>query len=230
MIGIQGIEKIIFSEIPEICTIVINGGTGVLKTTFVIECARAILNSNENKVCLFFCFKDEVNLLVKRMNLQNYVEKGNLIIIDYDFIQENMPNEIFQYNIFKGVSSILTNFKEKYGDRLSFIALDPINILINQVPEENLRRYLYHFFTCIADLKTRSWIILEKIDEEPDIESAIPCHFLSDSIIELGMQETHNDVIRYMEVKKMRSVNHSLKRFQISYKKNSLKVLGPVYE
>ena len=33
MIGIQGLEKMIFSEIPESCTMMVNGDTGVLKST-----------------------------------------------------------------------------------------------------------------------------------------------------------------------------------------------------
>jgi KaiC/GvpD/RAD55 family RecA-like ATPase len=120
--------------------------------------------------------------------------------------------------------------KKQHGDDLKFVVLDPINSLYNHFSPGNLRRHLYHFFSRLADLKTQNWIICEQVFGGLETEASLPCHFLSDGIIELGIHETSNDVIRYVEIKKMRGVNHSLKRFQISYKNNLLKILGCAYE
>jgi KaiC/GvpD/RAD55 family RecA-like ATPase len=231
MIGIQGIDKVIFTKIPNACSIVVEGDTGALKTTFVAETIKSSLIKEKDKMCLFFSLKDNIEHFRKRFEQTGTsVEQEQLVIFDYDSLLDRKSPTLSGDNIFKSITEIIKEFKEKYEDRLAFVVIDPINVLYANFSQENLRRNLYHFFSSLTDLKTQNWVISEKVFGGLEEEAALPCHFLSDGIVELGILETSNDVIRYIEIKKMRGVNHSLKRFQISYKKNIIKILGCAYE
>jgi KaiC/GvpD/RAD55 family RecA-like ATPase len=230
MIGIQGIDKILFTGIPDACTITIDGDTGVLKTTFTVENIKAYLEQKPDDICIYINIKDDMQRFRQHFDLDKYEQKNNMHIYDYEKLLNTIESGNTGEKIFKGIAGLVENCKKQYGDRLKFIVLDPINSLYNHLSPGNLRRNLYHFFSKLADLHTQNWIICEQVPGGLETEALLPCHFLSDGIIELGIHETSNDVIRYMEIKKMRGVSHSLKRFQISYKNGVLKVLGCAYE
>jgi KaiC/GvpD/RAD55 family RecA-like ATPase len=230
MVGIQGIDKVLFTEIPESCSITIDGDTGVLKTTFVVENVKGYLDKNPDKICVYINLKDDARLFVERFNLQKYEENGSFLLYDYEKLLNKLGPANTGEKIFRGITGLVENCRKQYGDRLRFLVIDPINSLYNHFSQENLRRVLYHFFSSLTDVKTQNWIINERVDGGLEVEASLPCHFLSDGIIELGIHETSNDVIRYVEIKKMRGTNHSLKRFQISYKNGVLKILGCAYE
>lgn len=225
---ISGIEKVIMTPIPPHSTVIINGDTGVLKTTFAVEWVKSKLEDSLKKVCLFLNLKDETNFLIQHFQLQSFIEKKQMHIIDYDSLLEKISYQDLNSNLFDAIFITLDELQNIYGERLAFFILDPINLLFRNISNEKLRKNLYHFFSKISQYKMQSWLINEI---EKDIQDCLyPCYFLSDGIINLGTLETHNDIIRYIQVQKMRGVNHSLDRFQITYKKNQLKILGSTYE
>ena len=189
-----------------------------------------MLDEQPERKCFYCSLKDEPEALIKRFELAPYLEDERLIIYDYDSLIDKIPTNISRENILGGICKTFKDLRIIHGEKLSLFALDPINTLWSLIPIEHLRRVLYHFYSEIADSKSLNWIISEKIDERSNSEVLLPCYFLSDAIIDLGISETQNDVLRFIEVKKMRGVSHSLKRFQISYKKNILKILGSTYE
>lgn len=87
------------------------------------------------------------------------------------------------------------------------------------------RKDSYHFFTLLRNSGLTSFVTLET-----DGLGFTPESFLADGVIEMGSTETHEDVIRYIQVKKMRAVKHSMKKYQIIVESDGLSVLEPVYE
>jgi KaiC/GvpD/RAD55 family RecA-like ATPase len=103
-------------------------------------------------------------------------------------------------------------------------------VLETFINPKHIRRFLFHFFSELNDLHTTNWIVMESYDLTGESTAILPYHFLSDGIISLGMSETLDDVVRYLEVIKMRGVCHSLKKFQVSFRKGEFKILGAIYE
>jgi len=227
---IQGIEKVFFSKLPEQRTVLIEGETGVLKTTLILECLKNCLKQDEDSISIYASLKEDKGFFISHPDLKDYIEKEKLIIIDYDDIMDKIGRVTKNTNMFNGFSSILSGYHKKYGDKIKFLAIDPINVLETEIKFDNLRRILFHFFSFINDLGTKNWIAIEKGNSLSYHTASLPYHFLADGIIKLGMIETLDDVIRYMEIIKMRGVNHSLRRFQLSYKKDGIKILGAIYE
>lgn len=232
MNNIQGIEKVIFSELPDLNTILVEGDTGTLKTTFVLECIKSCLLKNEEKVCLFISLKEEKNYFLRKSVIKDLIEQRRFHVLDYENLMDKLSSYGIRRNIFDGISSIASDFKREYNNRFSIFAMDPINALEHIINKDNnnLRRILFHFFSRLRDLETRNWIIMESVQDALDSCATLPYHFLADGIVSLGMLETADDVIRYMEIIKMRGAEHSLKKFQIECKKNELKILGTIYE
>jgi KaiC/GvpD/RAD55 family RecA-like ATPase len=54
-------------------------------------------------------------------------------------------------------------------------------------------------------------------------------HFLADCVIELGLIEAGEDVKRYIQVRKMRGVNHRLEKNQLVVGEQGISVLGSIY-
>lgn len=227
---IQGIDKVIFSKLPERKTVLVEGETGVLKTTFVLECLKHCLKSDENSISLFVSLKEDKDYFYSHTGLGDFIKRKRLHIIEYDDIMDRIGRITKSKNMFDGLSSILSEYYKKYEDKIKILAIDPVNVMETEIKGDNIRRVLFHFFSYINDLGTDNWIVIEKGDSLSYQTTSLPYHFLADGIIRLGMLETLDDVIRYMEIVKMRGVNHSLKRFQLSYKKDGIKILGAIYE
>jgi len=229
MIGINGIENMLFSKIPERSTVLVHGDAGVLKTTFVMECVKEMLKKDLDKICLYLSLKDEPDFLKEHFSLHQLMDQGKILIKNYDFVMDEIPDRYPNLNHLEGISTYLKEMKKKYKDQLAFFVLDPINILFNSISPDSFRKNLYRFFSNIAQLGTQNWLVRETIEEAENVPLH-PCHFLADGLIHLGMMETSSDVIRYIEIQKMRGVHHSLKCFQISYKKKVLRILGATYK
>jgi KaiC/GvpD/RAD55 family RecA-like ATPase len=56
-----------------------------------------------------------------------------------------------------------------------------------------------------------------------------PEYFLVDGIIELEVIEANENVKRYIQIRKMRTANHSMEKHQIMVGKDGISILGSVY-
>src|SRR2546422_2733122 len=54
--------------------------------------------------------------------------------------------------------------------------------------------------------------------------------FLVDGIVVLGLDRSRGKLVRYLQVEKMRSVDHSMEKHAIEVRKGGLTVLGPIFE
>src|SRR2546428_694529 len=54
--------------------------------------------------------------------------------------------------------------------------------------------------------------------------------FLVDGIVILGLDRSRGKLVRYLQVEKMRSVDHSMEKHAIEVRKGGLTVLGPIFE
>lgn len=230
MIGLKGLDQIIFSPVPDASTVLLLGDAGVLKTTFAMESLRCQFQHDPESTGIYFSFKDDVDFLTKRFNLSDLQEQGRLKIYDYNSLLEESPGIDSPDNSLDGMVELINRFRSQHGGRLSMLVLDPINIMLYHVRQDNLRNHVYQVFSRLGDLQTRSIVVCENEDGPASRLITVPCRFLADGIIELGMQETQDDVVRYIEVVKLRGVNHNLKRFQVSYRKNQFQILGPTYQ
>jgi KaiC/GvpD/RAD55 family RecA-like ATPase len=120
-------------------------------------------------------------------------------------------------------------YKDELGEKFTVFALDSLNALEAFAVGETRRRS-YHFFTMLRDSGLTSFIIQEIPPATVQWRTPTPESFMADGLIELGVVELPGEVIRYLRVKKMRAVEHSMRKHQLVVTKGGLEVLGPIYE
>jgi KaiC/GvpD/RAD55 family RecA-like ATPase len=152
-----------------------------------------------------------------------------LQIFDYQDMRKEWKKEEPELDMVQIIGDTIKYYKEELGDKFTVFALDSLNAL-EAFAKGDGRRRSYHFFTMLRESGLTSFIIQEILSVTVQGRMTSPESFMVDGLIELGTVELPGEVIRYLRVKKMRAVEHSMRKHQLVVTKNGLEVLGPIYE
>jgi len=88
---------------------------------------------------------------------------------------------------------------------------------------------MFYFFKMLRDNELTCLVVMERA---PNGESQLLGNegFLVDGIVVLGLDRSRGKLVRYLQVEKMRSVDHSMEKHAIEVRKGGLTVLGPIFE
>lgn len=219
------------SDIPEGSVILVTGVEGSLKSGFVFNTMSNYLADNSEHG-LYVTLEETEESHLKNMGSFGIKKLERLHIFDYKDIRHEWENE--EPDIVKVTEEMIDFYKKKYGN-LTVFALDSLNALYSITSHVNLRKNMYRFFTMLRDKELTSFLIMETCSREKCVivctadNIELPEFFLADGIIELGITEVKENVKRYIQMRKMRGVNHSIDRHQITVEKDGLHILGSVY-
>jgi KaiC/GvpD/RAD55 family RecA-like ATPase len=130
------------------------------------------------------------------------------------------------------VTEEIIDFYRCEQEKLTVFALDSLNALCSLSNEANFRRSLYYFFSNLRNKGLTSFLIMETPPSGTSLlayDTGRSEHFLADCVIELGLIEAGEDVKRYIQVRKMRGVNHRLEKNQLVVGEQGISVLGSIY-
>src|SRR5439155_21944736 len=93
----------------------------------------------------------------------------------------------------------------------------------------NMRKRMFYFFKMLRDNELTCLVAMQRA---PNGESQLLGNegFLVDGIVVLGLDRSRGKLVRYLQVEKMRSVDHSMEKHAIEARKGGLTVLGPIFE
>lgn len=225
---INGLDKILFVEIPKGSVILVTGAEGTLKSGLVFSMMANYVAAN-NEHGLYVTLEQNVESHLRNMNSLGIKKESNLHIFDYrDMRLEWMNSELDLINMTK---EVIDSYKDKY-DNLTLFALDSLNALYSISEHENMRNMIYNFFTHLIDEGLTSFLIMES--DQSRIAGQISQfhqteHFLADGTIELGMIEEKGGVKRYIQILKMRAAKHAMEKHQLTIDDNGINILGPIY-
>jgi KaiC/GvpD/RAD55 family RecA-like ATPase len=152
----------------------------------------------------------------------------NLQITDYTDFRNDEEDEI-DYLSF--TENMIKYFKEKYGPRFTTFAFDSLGALYSLMSNNgtSMRKRVYHFFKMLREQNLISFIIMERaIDGESHLLGNEG--FLSDGIMVLGLKRKQGRMSRYLQVEKMRAIQHSMEMHAIEVINDGITVLGPIFE
>ena len=132
------------------------------------------------------------------------------------------------------ISGVIEHFKEEKGDKFTCFALDSLSALyslINITSFDELRIKLYHFFKELRKHDLTSLLIMEmpEFGMVPEYEFSGSESFLVDGLIVTGEVETKQDVLIFLQVKKLRAAIHSRKKHLLEVGDTGLSILGPIF-
>ncbi len=228
--GIKGLDEVLNGGLPKARTILIVGSPGSGKTTFAIQFLAGGAKAGEPGLYVSLDEKPErikENLSSFGWNLDSLEQGGKLTFIDAT--QLRRPGRISQPTIEAEnpvnltlpeltLGSLVRTIRRVAAEEgTQRIVVDPITSLMLRYPDEpKRRRALLHFFdalestgcSCIVTTELRTSILARRFQVE---------EFLSQGVILLHTMVHDGNVIRGLQVEKMRGISHDaqLRPYQI---------------
>ena len=226
--SVKGLSEVLKTDIPRGYVVLVTGGVGSLKSTFVYSVLSNYLRKEKEEYGVYVTLEESRDSHLRNMASLGMKKPEHLQIFDYQDIRKEWREEEPSLNMVNITEDVIKFYKEEMGPKFTVFALDSINALQTLTKAENIRRESYHFFNLLRDSGLTSFIVEETQSEEG--RKHIPESYLSDGVIELGILETPELVSRYLQIRKMRTAKHSMKKHQLIVNEDGIEVLGPVYE
>jgi KaiC/GvpD/RAD55 family RecA-like ATPase len=217
--GIKGLDELMGGGFPEGRCILVVGSPGSGKTTFAMQYLQhgAMLGETGLYVTL-----DEhpehikANLLSFNWDLDALEKKGKLLIMDASGlrrarIKPESPHPTFSTSTSEAltfVELLKTISKLVEGENVRRVALDPVTSLMLRYSEElKRRRATVAFFDTLADSGCTSIVTSELKTSLMDRRFQLE-EFLSHGVVLLHTLMHEGNVVRAVQIEKMRGISH----------------------
>ncbi len=223
---IPGFEKVFKADIIRPKVIIVSGVPGSLKSSFVYSILTKYVQ-NTGEFGLFATLEETTESHLNNMESLGVEPSVNLQISDYtDFRGENEENiDYLQFT-----EKMIAYFKETRGEKFTCFGFDSLGALYSLMDNHtDMRKRMYHFFNMLRKYNLYSFIIMERAKEG---ESHLMGNegFLCDGIIVLGLLRRQGKLIRFVQIEKMRAVQHSMELHAIELTQNGITILGPLFD
>lgn len=226
---VKGMDGVLKSDIPRGFIVLITGGTGTLKSGFVHNVLSDYLIKHKDEFGVYATLEEPKESHLRNVNSLGIKRPERLQIFDYQDMRKEWKKEEPELDMIEITEDIIKYYKEELGEKFTVFALDSLNALVALTKTGGARRKSYHFFTMLRDSNLTSFIVKETPVTEKGYAHT-PESFMADGLIELGVVELPGESIRYLQVRKMRATEHSMRKHQLVVTKDGLEVLGPIYE
>jgi circadian clock protein KaiC len=230
--GINTLDKELNGGIPTGSTVLISGGSGVGKTTLSMQFLANGIAKGEKGV--FFTATETVPKLKKFQGVYDFfdedlINSGDLSVIDLWSISDRLGLNSEAYNfdeiniLFEVIRDIT---KELDAKRL---IIDSITSLCYRIQtREAIRDFLFKLGASLTALNCTTFLTSEIPPQIFQYSQYEIEEFIADGIIFLGDIERKGDLIRTLQVIKMRGTPHGRSRFVLSMSSDNGIELAPM--
>jgi KaiC/GvpD/RAD55 family RecA-like ATPase len=145
-----------------------------------------------------------------------------------DFTELRKENEAMDY--LKFTRKMIEHFKRERGDAFSVFVLDSLGAIYSLTKvDEEMRKRMFGFFDFLRSQNLHTFIITERqAGEHAELEGNEG--FLADAILNLGLDRRNGQIVRTMQVEKMRHVRHSMEKQAMEVTDGGVSLLGPLFD
>ncbi len=208
--GIDRLDEMLGGGVTPGTNTLLNGPSGVGKTTAAIRCALSAIERGE-RVAYFLFDEGRTTMLARAaamgMNLEPHIASGSLSIRQID-PAELSPGEF---------TSWVRHAVEDDGAR--FIAIDSLNAFLQAMPgEKYLMLQMHELLSYLNQQGVQTVVILGQHGIIGDIRSEVDLSYLSDTIILFRYFEAGGQVLKAVSVTKSRTTQHqtSIRELQLT--------------
>ncbi len=230
--SLEGLDNVIDSEIPPGSVILIAGTPGTLKSGLTYNLLSNYLKAHHDEFGIYVTLEESTESHLKNMQSLGIDIPENLLISDYTDIRERFENKGSPPNILQMLNGVLEYFKNEKGEKFTVFGFDSLNALYSLIKTDNLRVKMFHFFKNLREKQLTSICIAEipEFTTKPSyLSKPFSEAFMVDGLIKTGEIETQQDVMLYMQIKKMRATKHSRKKHLIEIGESGISILGPIF-
>lgn len=207
--GVDVMDSMLGGGISPGTNTLLNGPSGIGKTTTALRAALAALERGE-KVA-YFVFDEGIATLLARaramgMDLQPHIDRGDLQLVQID-PAEISPGEF---------ASWIRRAVERDGVR--FVAIDSLNAFLQAMPGEKfLLLQMHELLSYLNQQGVITMLVLGQHGIIGDIRSDIDLSYLSDTIVLYRYFESRGEVLKAISIAKSRTTAHqtSIREFRL---------------
>jgi KaiC/GvpD/RAD55 family RecA-like ATPase len=229
--ALEGLDNVIESEIPRGSVILIAGSPGSLKSGITYNLLSNHLKSHPKEFGMYVTLEETTESHLKNMQSLGIDVPDNLLISDYSDIRERFETKASLPDIIQMINGVIEYFKTEKGEQFTVFSIDSLNALYSLIEVDDIRIKMFHFFKTLRDKDLTSILIMEipELTSQAKVLQSFGEPFLVDGLVRTGEIETQQDVMLYMQIKKMRSTKHSRKKHLIEIGEHGVSILGPIF-
>ncbi len=229
--AVPGLEKIFRKDINKPKVILIVGPPGSMKTTFAYTVMSNYLRKT-GEFGLYTTLEESVNSHLANMESLGIKLTKNMQVSDISDLRELdlLLEEKEKVDYLALIEKMIVHFKDEMKDAFSFFTLDSLGALYSLLPDlNNVRQKMFYFMRTLRSYNLYAFVIMEE-QLGGGMSYLGNEGFLVDGIIHLGVDRSRGRLVRFLQVEKMRTSEHSMEKFAFEFRDGRLNILGPIFE
>ncbi|MDP6906992.1 MAG: ATPase domain-containing protein [Candidatus Thalassarchaeaceae archaeon] len=223
--GMPGMERVLSSDASAPYLTLVTGPPGSMKSSFCLSIASNHLRQSGG-FGLYCTVEETTGSLLRATNSLGLSLPQNLQITDFTELRNE--NEAMDY--LKFTQKMIEHYKRERGDAFSVFVLDSLGAIysLTRVDEE-MRKRMFRFFEYCRSQNLHTFVITERqAGENAELEGNEG--FLADAILNLGLDRRNGQIVRTMQIEKMRHVRHSMEKQAMDVTGAGVQLLGPLFD
>jgi len=215
--GVEGLDTILYGGIPRSNTVLLTGSCGTGKTSLALEFLMHGAVKGENSLFVSVTENSEKllqNIIPYKFFEKNLIKSGRLVFIDMPVMYERLgltKAELSMEEIELLVNSIASLAKELQTKRL---VIDSITSVCYKLKtSEKIRDFILKLSKALSDLGCTSILVGEVTADSTSYSTFGVEEAIADGIILMANMERRGDLLRTLQVIKMRGTMHSRAKY-----------------
>ena len=217
MTGVDGLDTILYGGIPRSNTVLLTGSCGTGKTSLALEFLMHGAVKGENSLFVSVTENSDKllqNIIPYKFFDRSLVKSGKLVFIDMPIMYERLgltKAELSMEEIELLVNSLASLAKELQTKRL---VVDSITSVCYKLKtSEKIRDFILKLSKALSDLGCTSILVGEVTADSSSYSTFGVEEAIADGIILMANMERRGDLLRTLQVIKMRGTMHSRAKY-----------------
>jgi len=230
--SIPGLERVFKTDVTPPKVILVTGPPGSLKTSFCYTAMARYLKKSGD-FGMYTTLEETSDSHTRNMKGMGIDHSPNMQINDITDLRDvdKLVGTDEETDYIDFIEKQIAHYKQLHGEKFKVYVLDSVGALYSLMENtQNMRKKMFYFFKMLRDFNLLSFAIMERsVGGESQLLGNEG--FLVDGIILLGLERSRRgELVRYLQIEKMRACNHSMEKHAIAIGEGGLTVLGPIFE
>ncbi len=223
--GMPGMDRVMSADVSSPYLTLVTGPPGSMKSSFCLSLVSNHLRQSGG-FGLYCTVEETVDSLLRSSHSLGLDLQQNLQITDFTELRKE--NDAMDY--LKFTRKMIEHFKRERGPSFSVFILDSLGAIYSLTNvDEEMRKRMFSFFDFLRSQNLYTFVITERqTGQHAELDGNEG--FLADAILNLGLDRRNGQIVRTMQVEKMRHVRHSMEKQAMEVTGSGVQLLGPLFD